>query len=83
MAIVRKTSTPTTDRPAADLTGGFGDGAPKLSGGEYTRKTQVMLTHEQYALLERAAAERGYPRHGGPSRVIREALAENIDGFRP
>lgn len=83
MAIIRKTSTPAADRPAADLSAGFGDGAPKLPGGEYTRKTQVMLTQEQYELLEQAAADRGYPRHGGPSRVIREALAENIDGFRP
>lgn len=83
MAIQRKTSTPTTARPAADLAGGFGDGAPTHPGGVYTRKTQVMLTQEQYELLEQAAAERGYPRHGGPSRVIREALAENIDGFQP
>ena len=83
MAIQRKTSTPTTDRPAADLTAGFGDGAPKLPGGAYTRKTQVMLTHEQYEQLEQTPAERGYPRHGGPSRVIREALAKDIDGFQP
>lgn len=83
MAIERKTSTPTTSRPAADLSAGFGQGAPALSGGVYTRKTQVLLTEEQYRLVEQAAAERGYARHGGPSRVIRDALAGNIDGFQP
>lgn len=82
MAIQRKTSTPTTSRPETDLSAGFGAGAPKHEGREYTRKVQVLMTPAQYAALEQAVADRGYPRHGGPSRVIREVLGKEI-GFEP
>lgn len=82
MAIQRKTSTPTTTRPETDLSAGFAAGAPQLNNREYTRKVQVLLTPAQYAALEKAVLDKGYPRHGGPSRVIREALGKEI-GFEP
>lgn len=84
MAITqRKTSTPTTGRPQADLSAGFGEGAPKVNGREYTRPVNTMFTHEQYAAMEQAVVDRGWPRHGGVSRLIREAVAKDIEGFQP
>lgn len=79
MAIQRKTSTPTTDRPATDLSAGFGAGAPAPAEA-YDRKVNTLFTQTQYAAMEQAAADRGYPRHGGVSRIVREAVAKDL-GF--
>lgn len=81
MAISRKISTP---QPAVgvDLSSGFGAGVPTPSGREYTRRVAVLLTPAQYAALEQAVTDRGYPRHGGPSRILREVLGKEL-GFEP
>ena len=80
MAIQRKNSTPTTDRPATDLSAGLGAGAPTPGYEAYDRKVNILCTHSQYDAIEQAAADRGYPRHGAVSRIVREAVAKDV-GF--
>jgi hypothetical protein len=82
MAIQNKPSTPTTTRPAADLSAGFTEGAPKVNNREYVRSVHVMWTLDQYAAIEQAVLDRGWPRHGGPSRLIREIIAREL-GIEP
>ncbi|MBT2497455.1 hypothetical protein J7E45_17760 [Microbacterium sp. ISL-59] len=82
MAISRNAGTPTTGRPNTDLSEAFDPAVPKSDSREYTRKVGILFTPEQYAAIEQAVLDRGWPRHGGPSRLVREVVAKEL-GFRP
>lgn len=65
-----------------DLTSVFGAGAPGQPVEAYTRKTQVLFKPSQYQRIEEEVAARGLPRHGGPSVLIRQIIADAL-GFQP